>query len=288
MIKETFYKDRPAIEIGCDAFSALFLPEDGAKLASFKTKKGFELLAQAEGEKYLSLDLDGNYEHAECSAFDDMFPAIDPCNMCGMEYLDHGEVCRRAHVVETEGEKVTFTCALPSLNVTFQKTVFAENGGLTIKYAITNQNDFDFPYVWAAHIMLRGEEGMYMTSSFPPDAPKTIMYGISENAIDPHILPKKGVNEYKFYYKNACTPLWCGAVYPKSGIEVKVSFDNDVVRYLGLWVNPGDLNGMYNLALEPCTALYDNPQNAEAAGAASYIKAKETATFTLRMTYKEK
>ncbi len=288
MIKEIFYKDRPAIEVGCDGFSALFLPQDGAKLASFKTKTGFEVMAQSAGEKYLCLDRDGNYEHAECSGFDDMFPAIDPCTIGEMEYLDHGEVCRCAHVVEIEDEKVTFSCFMPSLNVTFQKTVFAENGALSIEYSIKNQNDFDFPYVWAGHIMFRGEEGMYAVSSFPQDAPKTIMYGVSEGEINLHVLPPKGNKEYKFYYKEASVPLWCGVVYPESGVEVNVAFDNDIVRYLGLWVNPGDLNGMYNLALEPCTALYDNPQNAEAAGAASYIKAHETVSFTLKLTYKER
>lgn len=284
MIKQTFYKDRPAIEIGCAEFSAVFLPEDGAKLASFKTKNGFELLAQREGAKYLRLDLEGNYEHAECSGFDDMFPAIDPCTVCGMEYLDHGEVCRRAHLVQIEGEKVHFSCNLPSLHVTFRKTVFAEGGALFMKYSIENHGDADFPYVWAGHIMFRGEEGMYATSSFPENAPKTIMYGTTEREEILHILPKKGPREYKFYYKNACTPLQTGVVYPESGVTANITFDNDIVRYLGLWVNPGDLNGMYNLALEPCTALYDNPVNAEAAGAASYIKAHDTVTFTMQFT----
>ncbi len=43
MITETLYKDRPAAEVRCDNFSALFLAKDGAKMASFKTKDGKRL-----------------------------------------------------------------------------------------------------------------------------------------------------------------------------------------------------------------------------------------------------
>ncbi len=79
----------------------------------------------------------------------------------------------------------------------------------------------------------------------------------------------------------------CGIVYPESKIEVTVEFDNNIVKYLGLWVNPGDLNGMYNLAVEPCTALYDNPINAQKANAASYIKSHDKVGFTLKMSHKK-
>ena len=52
VIKRTTYKDRDAISIECKHFSAIFLPLDGAKMASFKTPDGMELLAQADGEEY--------------------------------------------------------------------------------------------------------------------------------------------------------------------------------------------------------------------------------------------
>ncbi len=165
MVRETFYKDRPAIEISCDKVSALFLPLDGAKIASFKTATGEELLAQAEGEKYRCLDLEANYEKSECSAFDDMFPTLDPCVINGVNYLDHGEVCRREHRVEIDGDKVTFSCALPDINIFYKKTAYCEDGALYVRYKIENHNDYDFPYVWAGHIMFKGEEGAYAVSN---------------------------------------------------------------------------------------------------------------------------
>ncbi len=286
MIKNTFYKDRPAVEISCDEFSAVFLPQDGAKLASFKTKNGEELLAQATGDKYKRLSLETDYEKSECSAFDDMFPTIDPCVINGMKYLDHGEVCRREHSMEITNNAVTFSCNLPTLNIFYKKTAYAKNGALYVKYTIENNNDFDFPYVWAGHIMFKGEKGAYAVSNFPLDAPKTFLSGNPDKNA-PHILPDIGNKHYKYYYNQSLSPLKCGMVYPKSQTEVTVEFDNDTVKYLGFWVNPGDLNGMYNLAVEPCTALFDDPINAEKANAASYIKANSETTFTLKIYYKK-
>lgn len=286
MIKNTFYKDRPAVEISCDEFSAVVLPLDGAKMASFKTKNGEELLAQATEDKYKRLSLETDYEKSECSAFDDMFPTIDPCVINGLKYLDHGEVCRREHNMEISDNAVTFSCNLPTLNIFYKKTTYAKNGALYVKYTIQNNNDFDFPYVWAGHIMFKGEKGAYAVSNFPIDAKKTFLSGNPDKNA-PHILPDIGNKHYKYYYNQSLSPLKCGMVYPKSQTEVTVEFDNDTVKYLGFWVNPGDLNGMYNLAVEPCTALFDDPINAEKANAASYIKAHSKAEFTLKMYYKK-
>lgn len=283
MIRETFYKDRPAIELSCDKFSVLFLPLDGAKIASFKTDTGDELLAQTAGEKYLHLDLEGDYEKSECSGFDDMFPTIDPCEIKGLQYLDHGQVCRHEHRVEIEEDKVIFSCDLPTLNICFQKTAWCEDGALWVQYEIENHNDYDFPYLWAAHMLMKGEEGAYAVSNLPPDIKLVDGKANKETA---HILPPIGGKSYKFYHTGETHPLHCGIVYPKSKREVTVEFDNAVVKYFGVWVNPGEINGMYTLALEPCTALYDTPVNAEKASAASYIKTHNKVEFTMKMSYK--
>ena len=283
MIKKTTYKSRAAIAIKCNHFSAVFLPADGAKMASFKTKDGTELLAQAEGEEYKRLFLDSDYVKSECSAFDDMFPTIDPCTLDGMEYLDHGEVCRREHTVQTGSDDICFTCFLPSLNITYKKNICIENNALVIKYIIENHNDFRFPYVWAAHMMLKGEEGAYATSNFPKDSPIKVVIG--EPSGNVRFLPDLGNKNYKFYYTNTVSPLKCGVVYPKSNIEVTVEFDNDVIKYFGVWVNPGDLNRMYNIAIEPCSAPYDSPIRAQKENVCSYIMPKEKIEFTLKMSY---
>ncbi|MBO5273147.1 MAG: hypothetical protein J6I45_00875 [Clostridia bacterium] len=281
MIQQTFYKDRPAIALTGKSLRATFLPLDGAKLASLTTAEGIELLAQAPGEVYKRLGLDTSYVKSECSAFDDMFPTIDPCMIGGMDYLDHGEVCRREHEVEIAEDSVTFHCMLTGLNVEYTKRVFFEGDALCIRYSLQNRNDFDFPYVWAAHMMLAGEEGAYAESGFTEASPIKVMFGQPASAA--HMLPAIGAcREYKFYYTEKKEPISCTVVYPHKKLRLTVDFDS-VVGYLGLWMNPGDLNGMYNLAIEPCTALYDCPPKAEAAGAASFIPRQNKIEFTMKI-----
>ena len=287
MITKTNYKDRPAIKVSAGDTEALFLPKDGGKFVSLK-HKGKEFFEHRKEENYRILGLDTSYIESECSAFDDMFPTIDPCTINGMDYLDHGEVCRREHEVEIKDDTVTFTCELKNLNATFKKSVYEESGTLCIRYRIENHNGFDFPYLWAGHMMFKGESGAYAVSDFTAHDEKKVMFGVPETLEKAHILPEYGaIRQYKYYYTDAKGPIRCGVVYPKSNAEVSLEFDSDIVKYLGLWVNPGDLNGMYNIALEPCTALYDDPINAKKANVDSVIKSGETVEFTLKIKCKE-
>jgi hypothetical protein len=61
-IKETGYKDIPAIKVETEKLEALFLPEYGGKCASLRDKKnGREFLQEAPGAYYKRLAYDGNY-----------------------------------------------------------------------------------------------------------------------------------------------------------------------------------------------------------------------------------
>ncbi len=288
MISKDFYKDRPAIKLSDDKAEVLFLPEDGAKLVSFKTKKGKELFIHTPSENYKRLFLDSEYIDCECSAFDDMFPTIDPCSINGIEYLDHGEVCRREHSCVIEDDNVKFECYLPKLNITYFKTASIEDGTLCVKYKIKNHNNFEFPYLWAAHMMFISEDGAKVESVFQDTSDIRVMFGnppahdvINEYRLDGH---KKN---YKYYHNQAKSPMKCGIVYPKSNLRVSVEFDGDIVKYFGVWMNIGVLNGLYNIALEPCTAPYDSPVNAKAENAESVLKANETIEFTMKIKYDE-
>lgn len=284
MIKQTFYKDRPAISITNHELVATFLYLDGAKLVSLKDKNGNEFLAQSVGEKYRCLGLDTNYIDSECSAFDDMFPTIDPCEINGIKYLDHGEVARREHTFCIYDDKVAFSCNLENLNILFQKYVFFEDECLTIKYKIKNFNTYDFPYIFAGHMMFKGELGATVQSEFENSSEKEIMFGNPTG--QPNVLCEKGTDkEWKYYYKQSKNPLLCYIKYPLSKYIVSVKSESDIIKYLGVWMNPGDLNGMYNVTLEPCSGLYDNPIKAK--DTCTYIKAGEEIEFILQITIKK-
>lgn len=288
MISKDFYKERPAVKLSDGKTEFLFLPADGAKLVSFKTKEGKELFVHNPSENYNRLFLDSEYIDCECSAFDDMFPTIDPCRINGIEYLDHGEVCRREHNCVIEDDTVKFKCYLPKLNITYSKIASIKNGELSIKYKIENHNDFDFPYLWAAHMMFIAEEGARVESVFENNTDIKVMFGDApgQDVINEyHIGDDK--KSYKYYHKQEKTPMKCGIIYPESNLKVSVEFDGDIVKYFGVWMNIGYLKGLYNIALEPCTALYDDPVHAKNGNAESVLKAGETIEFTMKISCDE-
>ncbi len=284
MISKDFYKDRPAVKLSDDKAEFLFLPKDGAKLVSFKTKEGKELFVHTPSEYYKRLFLDSEYIDCECSAFDDMFPTIDPCSINGIDYLDHGEVCRREHTCMIEGNAVKFKCYLSKLNITYSKMASIENGTLSIRYKIENHNDFEFPYLWAAHMMFIAEEGAKVESVFADNNDIRVMFGEppAQDAINEyHMQGEK--KSYKYYHNQAKSPMKCGIIYPESKLKVSVEFEGNIVKYFGVWMNIGYLKGLYNIALEPCTALYDDPVNAKNGNAESVLKAGETIEFTMKI-----
>ena len=286
MIAKSFYKDRPAIKLSDHKTEILFLPEDGAKIASFKTKDGRELLAQNPSESYKRLFLNSDYESAECSGFDDMFPTIDHCFLDGIEYLDHGEVCRREYEYVIEKDEVCFKCYLPNLNATFRKTASLNDGELIVKYKIENHNDFQLPYIWAAHMMLMGEEGAVIESGYVGNDDIKIVLGNPPPKDVINIYKLSDIkDEYKYYHTKEKTPVKCGILYPKSKVKISVDFEGKAVKYFGAWVNRGLVNGQYNIAIEPCTALFDSPVNAKKANKESVLKPKETVEFTMKLSY---
>jgi len=284
MIIETTYKDRPAIAVEGGGLTALFLPEDGGKMASLKTTAGIELLESAKGERYLPLTLDGSYVDSECSAFDDMFPTIDPCTAYGYSYPDHGEVCRIPHSCEILGNTLKLSCTAASVEADFEKVISPALDGISIQYKITNRSNKPLPYIWAGHMMFSAHKGDAVFTNFPHNCGIKVMFGNAPEM--PWIIGdfSNTGESYKYYITSPHTPLQCGIDYSNGG-KITVSFDGDTVRWFGLWMNNGSFKGMYNIALEPCTAPYDSPVNAEKEGVCSVIPPLGMVRFTMHLRY---
>ena len=281
-MERTTYKNRPAICIRKNRLSAVFLPEDGGKLVSLSDGE-YEYLAQADGAEYKCLLPDGEYVAAECSGFDDMFPTIDPCTVDGYFYPDHGEVCRYPMEVLEAESGFRFCFKSPSMPYVFSKTVLpAEGDSIVIKYCIENTSDKELPFIWAGHIMLKGDKAGEILVPYLENAPIKQMFGekMKEEA-DRYILKdySKEGSSYKFYYTEPISDGWCG--YRIKNRTVMFEYDAALVPYLGIWMNNGDFKGMYNVALEPCTAPYDSPENAKKAGICSKIPARGKIEFEL-------
>lgn len=295
-VTHTTYKDRPALRVTTSTLSALILPEDGGKLASVvSTRDGFEFLCQNPAPLYARLAYDGSYVASECSSWDDMFPTIDPYTpaegeYAGVTYPDHGEVCRLPMTVTVEGDSLILSCVSRLFAVDFSKTLTPEaDGALRITYTLSNRGREDFPYIWAAHCMMRGSDDLTIATPYGEDAAAAYMFGPDGRETLPRdrltgYRPREGA-AYKLYYTEPTLGGFLRAHYGASGHSFEMDYREDAsaIPYVGLWINNGSFKETYNIALECATAPYDAPHKAMEKGYCSVLAAGETKTFSVRV-----
>ena len=296
MIRLGEFKGRRAVIVETKTQKATFLPDDGAKMSSLvDISTGKELLLVRKEEKYIPLDYNGSYVDSDCSAFDDMFPTIDPYTPSegeynGVTYPDHGEICRLPLGFDIEEDRVVFFAESKIFKVTYKKTVYAlENGDVKIDYSISNLGDDSFDFIWAGHVMLRGEDGMRLMTSFDENSPREMVF--ATKGYDQSKLPldtligfkaKTGV-AYKFYYLEKIKKGGFSVSYPDGSI-LGFDYDKDKLPYLGVWINNGEFKDIYNIAPEPCTAPFDSPEKAANKGYYSKIEAKQKFEFDIKIS----
>ena len=296
MITSASYKGRDAVIVESGKLRATILPDDGAKMASLvDLQNGKELLATKGGDTYKVLGVDGSYVDSECSAFDDMFPTIEPYTPQsgenrGITYPDHGEVCRLPFEVSLAEDAATFSVKSRLFPYAYQKTVsLAPDGGLEIRYVIENDGDEAFESLWAGHVMLRGEDGMRLLTPFSEEAPIEMIF--ATDGYDTEKLPRDRLcgfepnvgAAYKFYYSDKMREGYFGVRYA-DGRTLTFTFDEQKLPYLGVWLNNGEFQGIYNVAPEPCTVPFDAPHKAKAKGYGWSIPAKEKFEFSLHIS----
>lgn len=296
MIYQSCYKNRPAVTVESDTLRAVFLPMDGAKLASLTTESGKELMETKEGENYRVLTADGSYIDSECSAFDDMFPTIDPYTPTqgeyqGITYPDHGEACRIPYTTEIKGESAVFSTKSSLFNLRYEKTVTAEKNGILIRYRYENLGEEAFPFVWAGHIILKGEDGARLFTPFDASSPIMMMFGAKEEDALPKdrlcgFVSGKGP-AYKFYYIDPISEGLFGIEYPDKS-KLSFTYDEKKLPFLGVWLNNGTFKNSYSIAPEPCNIPFDAPDKAAAKGHFAVIPPHGCFAFDLLISYQDK
>ena len=302
-IRRSRYKDQPAITLKSEAIVAQFLPGVGAKMCSLLYKPAnLELLMQRPNEQYLLAPYDGDYvAQGECSGFDEMFPSIDKCFYEGYPWRgtpipDHGEVWSIPWAWEEQDGRLHFTTYGVRFPYRLEKWLsFVDDATLRTDYRLTNLSDFDFDFMWAAHMMLNLEEGATLTL---PDGVRKIVTALSfDGSLGRYgdefdwpiaqlaggrqrdlsrLQPKTARDVVKYFVKGSMPEGWCTLTYPHSGITLRLAWPIEPVPYLAVLPNEGGWQDIYNIFLEPATASFDRLDVARVRGECSTVKAGKT------------
>lgn len=291
MIRSTTYKGVFAIEIVGGNATAVFLPGEGGKLASFKSE-GTEYLVQNPSPDYLHLGENSDYVKTECAGFDDTFPTIDPCvGINGKRYPDHGEVCRESLSYEIRGETLIMRLASEKFGYKYEKRVTARPDGVfEIAYEAENLNDVPLPCIFAAHCLVNAENGGEILVPFNIndktelffDVTETFPAGASERLLVKEMLrfPDNAEEKrcFKLYFP-ALKDSYALGFRPKGKDALMIKADG--LPFAGIWVNDGYLNGMRCVGLEPCSARYDSPETAAKKGESVYLASHKKMRFKI-------
>lgn len=293
----SMYKNKESMVLESSHIRAEFLPDPGGKMVSFINKKtGYEFLVQRPNPVYRDQPFGGIYVDGECSGFDEMFPTIDATTYGNIPWKgtvmhDHGEVWSLPWECSLVNGKLWMSVDGINFPYTLKKEIyFIRDNVLRINYTLINDSKYVFEFLWAAHIMLNLQEGTRIV--VPDDCRKMITvltnsgreYGqvndwpfLSESdntffrADTSRPEDTKGFEKY--YFENKLNDGWCEIQYPDQVNTLKVSFSSDTVPYLGLLMNEGGWDNLYNIIVEPCTVCYDRPDKAKEHGQLSEVAA---------------
>jgi len=288
-IRESGYKDITAIEALTQKWSVKFSPEYGGKMLSLVCREtGREILEQATGQCYRKPQYAASYIDAECSAFDDMFPTIDEC--FGMEYPwhgtlypDHGEVYSLPWQYEKLDDCLHMWVYSVRFSYRLDKFIYDKEGALRVAYKAHNLSPFAFSCLYAAHCMLKAEEGAVLEVPYEDGSRCTLIFSDikqlgsygdkiiwpAHNGWDLSRTPPKSAGVgYKIYFDQPMGESICTYAYP-NGQRLRMRLKG--MPYFAIWANYGAFKGMYNVAVEPCTAALDSPFIAKAHGKGSSL-----------------
>jgi hypothetical protein len=293
-----------------EAIRAVILPDLGTKMASLiHTRTGRELIYQrADWPALVRPPYGAVFVDYDLSGFDDMFPTIDVCHYphgpwAGTVLPDHGEVWAVPWETRAEGETLLATVYGWRLPYRLEKRLtIAGDAAVRIDYTATNLVDEDLHVLWAAHPLCTCNESTRIVlppgttavvNSYPGSrrferyAARAVWPVMTTRDGQPSRLDEIGPptlqRAEKYWVDGPVTAGWAALHHTDTGEALGFAWPVDPVRYLGVWVTEGGLDGHYHAALEPATAAMDRPDVARAWGRAWVLPARQSVHWFLAL-----
>lgn len=272
------YLNFDAITLENDNLRIAILPKLGFKIASiFNKKKELEYLFQPTKNEYKKAKYGSDFEKYDTSGIDDCIPTIDSCKYPLNKEItlpDHGDTWSLSwDIVDISDKKAVGTVKLPSLPLQFTKNIVLNENSLNIEYKVENLSNEKVYYLWAFHGLLNYNE--YTEIEFEENL---VNYQNVQNdeVWDFDIFKLKNFKEnhtFKYYFTDEIKKGYAIVNYTKEKSKLKISFDQEKLPYIGVWLTTGGFKNEKNLAIEPCNGYYDSLEKAYENGKVDYVGA---------------
>lgn len=306
----TTYKGLRAALLENDFLRLTFLPGYACKLASLvKKQTGREFLFQSSKETLEVPPYGAPFSAYDSSGFDEVFPSIDACPYPsgaykGVPVPDHGEVWALPwrSAFAPDGKSVKAIVQSDALPYTLSRTVTLTENEALFEYKAENRSEEPFQFIWTPHCLLACSPATRLL--VPDNLTQVMTVEHSTKRLGPwgtlHSYPQtvdingqlldlaatepvSAQNCEKFYFTSPNTAGWCGVEHTDTGERLIYQYDADKVPYLGVWKTQGGYRGDYNLALEPCTGVYDDLYVADKIRKASVIAPRGSYEWKFKM-----
>mgnify|MGYP006279754695 CR=1 FL=1 len=309
MIQQGKYKGLDSIILENNFLKIEVIPQYGGKMVSFYHKQTErEFLFQSKEAKLELPDYGADFSEYDASGFDEVFPSIDASfypkdsKWGGASIPDHGEVWTLPWVLEINDEKIKLVVISPKFPYKLEKEIKLKEKKVHIDYTVTNFSKQEFKFIWCAHALLNCDT-KHTKMILPPGENKVMNVGTNSELGDwgaihdypvtktktgqeidlSRIAPKSANNCEKFYVPQQLNTGYCGVEYQDSKERLMYSFPVDKVPYLGVWKTQGGYRGDYNIALEPCTGVYDDLYLADKIDKVAVVEGQDSYEWYLEM-----
>lgn len=308
---DTQYKGLKAHRLENDFLRLTFLPDYACKLASLVSKKtGREFLFQSPKETLEIPPYGAPFSAYDSSGFDEVFPSIDACPYPdgpwkNLPVPDHGEVWAMpwSAAFGPDGKSVKSVVRSERFPYVLSRTVTLKNNEILFEYEAENTAAEPFKFIWTPHCLLACSPATRLL--IPGNLTEVMTVEHSTRRLGPwgtrHNYPMTvdatglpfdlaatepvtAQNCEKFYFTAPNTAGWCGVEHTDTNEQLIYEYPADKVPYLGVWKTQGGYRGDYNIALEPCTGVYDDLYVADKIRRAAVIPPHGKYTWTLKMT----
>lgn len=304
---DTAWSANSSIVVENDDLRLEVLPQYGGKIASLKSKADdIEWLLPPQ-QPYAGFDSTDAFSSSDLGGFDECFPSVSACtDSAGHRIPDHGDLWGVPWQVAETKNALTLDAEATSVPACLRRRITLHGSEARLHYTVKNTGDSDVSFLYAAHPLLRIEEGDIIVLPRTIETVRLESWSL-DNQAKGSVLPWPRANAAGVVYdlskvprrdgttaiKLFAGPLPFGRVglyRPSSGRGIAIDFTAETLRFVGMWICGGAWppehapSGHYTVALEPTNSPFDSKREADEHGASMRLPAGSSIEWTISLS----